>query len=129
MFRNTKAFSGFSVNDLQKAKQFYSQVLDLEVSEDTSMGILHLHLAGGTKVLIYPKLNHNPANYTVLNFPVPNIEDAVTELKNRGVVFEIYDFEHLKTDEDHIFRGGGPFIAWFKDPAGNILSVLEVAEA
>ncbi len=128
MFRNTKAFSGFSVNDIEKAKQFYSQVLDLEVTEDSSMGILNLHLAGGSKVLIYPKPNHIPATFTILNFPVNNIAQAVEELKSRGIVFESYNYEHFKTDADHIFRGGGPYIAWFKDPAGNILSVLESAE-
>lgn len=123
MFKNTKAFSSFSVNDIQKAKEFYSRTLGLEVSE--MYGLLHLHIAGGSKVLIYPKPNHTPATYTILNFPVDNIEEAVKELNKRGVRFEIYDEDELKTDEKGIFRGVGPNIAWFKDPAGNILSVLE----
>ncbi|PSR53453.1 glyoxalase [Adhaeribacter arboris] len=129
MFRNTQAFSGFSVNDLEKAKQFYRQVLELEVVEDSSMGLLTLHLAGGAKVLIYPKPNHTPATFTILNFPVIDINQAVAELKSRGVIFESYDYEHFKTDADNIFRGGGPLIAWFTDPAGNILSVLETEAA
>jgi len=121
MFKNTKAFSGFSVDDLQKAKQFYGEVLGLEVSEN--MG-LELHIAGGTHILVYPKPNHIPATFTILNFPVDNIEQAVEALRKKGVIFEQYD-DPIKTGEDGIFRGGGPNIAWFKDPAGNILSVLE----
>ncbi len=123
MFKNTKAFSSFSVNDIQKAKEFYSRTLGLEVSE--MHGLLHLHIAGGCMILIYPKPNHTPATHTILNFPVDNIEEAVKELNKRGVRFEIYDEDELKTDEKGIFRDGGPYIAWFKDPAGNILSVLE----
>jgi catechol 2,3-dioxygenase-like lactoylglutathione lyase family enzyme len=123
MFKETKAFSGFSVDDVPKAKQFYSQTLGLEVSEAHSM--LTLHLAGGGKVLVYPKPNHTPATFTILNFPVANIEQAVDELTRRGVRFEHYDTADLKTDEKGIFRGGAPLIAWFRDPAGNILSVLE----
>lgn len=123
MFKNTKAFSGFSVNDLQKAQEFYSQALGLDVSE--SYGLLRLHIAGGTTILIYPKENHTPATFTILNFPVDNIEQAVDELTRRGVQFESYNEGDLVTDDKGIFRGGGPKIAWFKDPAGNILSVLE----
>ena len=122
MFRNTKAFSGFSVNDIQKAKQFYGETLGLEVSE--THGLLNLHLAGGTTVLVYPKPNHIPATFTILNFPVADIEEAVDQLSRKGVRFERYDGD-LKTDDKGIFRGGGPLIAWFKDPAGNVLSVLE----
>lgn len=122
MFRNTKAFSGFSVNDIQKAKQFYGETLGLEVSE--THGLLNLHLAGGTTVLVYPKPNHLPATFTILNFPVADIEQAVDQLTRKGVRFERYDGD-LKTDDKGIFRGGGPLIAWFKDPAGNVLSVLE----
>ena len=122
MFKDTKAFSGFSVNDIQKAKEFYGETLGLEVSE--THGLLNLHLAGGTRVLIYSKPNHAPATFTILNFPVDNIEQAVDQLTKRGVRFERYEGD-LKTDEKGIFRGGGPLIAWFKDPAGNILSVLE----
>lgn len=123
MLRESHAFSGFSVNDIKKAKEFYSRTLGLEVSE--SMGMLTLHLAGGTKVLIYPKPNHVPATFTILNFPVNNVDQAVDDLAKRGVRFEIYDEPSLKTDTKGISRGNGPTIAWFKDPAGNILSVLE----
>jgi len=126
MFKDTKAFSGFSVNDVQKAKEFYSQTLGLDVSE--SNGLLQLHIAGGTTILMYPKENHTPATFTILNFPVANIEQAVDELARRGVHFESYHDGDLVTDEKGIFRGGGPKIAWFKDPADNILSVLEQQE-
>lgn len=125
MFKSTKAFSGFSVNDIHKAKEFYGGTLGLEVSE--SMGNLMLHIAGGTDILVYPKPNHTPATFTILNFPVDEIEAAVARLKGRSVRFERYDQPELKTDDKGICRGGGgPPIAWFKDPAGNILSVLEL---
>ena len=120
MFHDTKAFSGFSVDDLQQAKTFYSQTLGLDVTE--ANGLLQLHIAGGTTILIYPKDNHIPATYTILNFPVVDIEQAVDELTARGVRFESYG---LATDAKGIARGNGPNIAWFTDPAGNILSVLE----
>ena len=123
MLGKSKAFSGFSANDIQRAKEFYGRTLGLDVSE--SHGLLNLHLAGGTTVLIYPKPNHVPATFTVLNFPVDSVDKAVDELTKRGVRFQIYNEPDLKTDERGIFRGGGPVIAWFKDPAGNILSVLE----
>jgi catechol 2,3-dioxygenase-like lactoylglutathione lyase family enzyme len=123
MFKNTKAFSGFSVNDIPKAKAFYGDVLGLDVAE--SHGILTLQMAGGNKIIIYPKPNHEPATFTILNFPVPKIEPAVEELKRRGVRFEIYTEGPLQTDPSGIFHGGGPLIAWFKDPAGNFLSVIE----
>ena len=123
MFKDTKAFSGFSVDNLQKAKEFYSQILGLEVS--VMNDLLNLHIAGGGRILIYPKPNHTPATFTILNFPVDNVEQAVDELAMLGVRFEHYDEANLKTDEKGIFRGGGPKIAWFRDPAGNILSVLE----
>ena len=122
MLRESHAFSGFSVDDIQKAKEFYTRTLGLDVSE--SKGLLELHLAGGATVLIYPKPNHAPATFTILNFPVDNIEEAVDRLTKSGIRFERYEGE-IKTDEKGIFRGGGPLIAWFKDPAGNILSVLE----
>ena len=122
MFKDTKAFSGFSVNDIQKAKEFYGETLGLEVSE--THGLLSLHLAGGATILVYPKPNHIPATFTILNFPVADIEEAVDQLSKKGVRFERYEGE-LKTDEKGMFRGSGPLIAWFKDPAGNILSVLE----
>jgi catechol 2,3-dioxygenase-like lactoylglutathione lyase family enzyme len=123
MFNDTKAFGSFSVNGLQKAKEFYADTLGLEVSE-TPEG-LELQIAGGARIFIYPKPDHLPATFTILNFPVDNIEEAVAELSRRGVQFLHYDEEVIKTDEKGIFRGGGPLIAWFKDPAGNILSVLE----
>jgi predicted enzyme related to lactoylglutathione lyase len=125
MLKTTKAFGSFSVDDMEKAKEFYSKTLELEVSEDPEMdGILNLHLGGGTEIIIYQKLNHTPASFTILNFPVEDIDKAVDELTERGVNFEHYEGS-LKTDDKGIFRGGGPLIAWFKDPAGNILSVLE----
>ncbi len=123
LFKISKAFSGFSVDDLQKAKEFYSKTLSFDISEMN--GLLNLHMGNGAKVLIYPKSNHIPATFTVLNIPVDNIEQAVDELTKRGVHFEIYDETDLKTDNKGIFRDAGPNIAWFKDPAGNILSVLE----
>jgi catechol 2,3-dioxygenase-like lactoylglutathione lyase family enzyme len=123
MLKESKAFSGFSVNDIQKAKDFYGRTLGLEVSE--SHGLLTLHLGGGTNVLIYPKPNHSPATFTILNFPVENVDESVDELAKRGVRFEIYDESDIKTDEKGIMRGNGPTIAWFKDPAGNVLSVIE----
>ena len=123
MLKDTKAFSGFSVNDLQKAQEFYGQTLGLDVTKEEE-GLV-LHIAGGSKIFIYPKPNHVPATFTILNFPVDDIELAVDELTKCGVRFETYNEGALKTDEKGIFRGGGPKIAWFKDPAGNFLSVLE----
>ena len=123
MFTYTGAFSGFSVNDIQKAKAFYSQTLGLEVSEEMQ-GLLNLHLDGNINILIYPKPNHVPATFTVLNFQVDDIEQTVDELNRRGVQFEKYNEPYLKTDEKGICRGK-PLVAWFKDPAGNILSVIE----
>jgi predicted enzyme related to lactoylglutathione lyase len=123
MLKDSKAFSGFSAGDIAKAKDFYAEILGLDVSE--SHGVLTLRLAGEKNVIIYPKPNHVPATFTVLNFPVKDVDLAVDELKKRGVHFEQYDFPNLKTDEKGIMRGNGPTIAWFKDPAGNILSVIE----
>lgn len=125
MFNKTKAFSGFSVDDLQQAKQFYSEVLGLKVNE-SEMGVLELHIEGGISILIYPKPNHEPATFTILNFPVKNIDHAVDQLMGKGMKFEQYGGE-IKTDEKGICRsdGKGPNVARFKDPAGNILSVLE----
>lgn len=126
MFKSSKAFSSFSVDDLAKAKVFYGQTLGLDVSE-TPEG-LGLQISGSGKVLLYPKPNHQPATFTVLNFPVEDLEKAVDDLTKLGVRFESYEGE-MKTDEKGILRGAdrgqGPNIAWFKDPAGNILSVLE----
>jgi catechol 2,3-dioxygenase-like lactoylglutathione lyase family enzyme len=120
MFENTKAFSGFSVNDIPAAKQFYGDTLGLRVSEEN--GMLTLHIAGDRDTLVYPKDDHTPATFTILNFPVEDIEQAVDELTGRGVSFEHYEW----VDEKGINRQGGPLIAWFTDPAGNILSVLQV---
>ena len=123
MLKDSKAFSGFSAGDIAKAKEFYAGTLGLDVSE--SHGLLTVHLAGGNNVLIYPKPNHVPATFTVLNFPVPDIDRAVDELAKRGVRFEQYDLPEIKTDRKGIKRGNGPTVAWFRDPAGNILSVIE----
>ena len=123
MFKDSKSFSSFSVNDLKKAKAFYGGTLGLGVTESEEG--LELHLAGGNTVFLYPKPNHTPASFTVLNFPVNDIEEAVDELFNLGLRLEHYDLPDLKTDKRGIARGPGPKIAWFKDPAGNILSVLE----
>lgn len=121
MFANTKAFSGFAVDDVEKARAFYGETLGLKTSEEN--GRLTLHLAGDRPTLVYPKPGHRPADYTILNFPVDDIEEAVDELSARGVSIERY--EGFEQDEKGIFRGGGPYIAWFKDPAGNVLSVLQ----
>jgi catechol 2,3-dioxygenase-like lactoylglutathione lyase family enzyme len=123
MLGESKAFTGFAVPDVAEAREFYAKILGLNVSE--SHGLLTLHLAGANNVLIYPKPNHVPATFTILNFPVGNVDRAVDELKKRGVRFEIYNLPDIKTDEKGIMRGNGPTIAWFKDPAGNILSVIE----
>lgn len=123
MLNASKALSSFSVNDIHKAKDFYGKTLGLEVSA----GPENTLVLRDAKTLIYPKPNHQPATFTVLNFPVDNVEKTVDELGKRGVRFEIYNETNLKTDARGISRGNGPTIAWFKDPAGNILSVLEVA--
>ena len=123
MFGTTKAFSGFSVDDLAAAKGFYGETLGINVSEDD--GLLTLHIAGDRDILVYPKPDHTPASYTILNFPADDIDQAVDELAKRGVQFERY--EGFEQDDKGIARGpGGPPVAWFTDPAGNILSVLEV---
>ena len=124
MFNPKNAFSGFSVSNLQEARTFYSQTLGLEV-EESEMSTLSVKLPGGFSIMLYEKPNHEPATYTALNFLVENIEETVRELKAAGVKFESYDLPDMKTDDDDIFRGGGPTIAWFSDPAGNILSVIE----
>lgn len=122
MLNNSKPFSSFSVNDLQKAKEFYGETLGLDVKVEAEG--LQLQFPNNT-IFIYPKENHVPATFTVLNFPVSNIEATVDELSKRGVRFEKYEEGELRTDEKGIFRGDGPTIAWFRDPAGNYLSVLE----
>lgn len=121
MFRDSHAFSGFSANDIAKARAFYADTLGVPVTEEN--GMLTLDLAGGGRVLIYPKDDHQPATFTVLNFPVADIDAAVDRLTETGVAFERY--EGANQDERGISRGYGPPIAWFKDPAGNIIAVLE----
>lgn len=125
MFKDSKAFSGFSVNDLAKAKDFYGNTLGVDVT-DGPMGTLELRLDGGATVFVYPKENHQPATYTVLNFPVADVEKAVDLLSAKGVKFEHYNMPDIAQDKKGIARGQGPAIAWFKDPAGNIVSVLEL---
>jgi len=124
MFEHKNIFSGFSTNDLQKAKAFYSGILGIKVNEKTEMSVLELDWGNGGTSVIYEKPNHTPATFTVLNIVVNDVEKAVDELSNKGISFEQYEGD-LKTDAKGIFRGGGPVIAWFKDPAGNILSVIE----
>lgn len=123
MFKESKAFSGFSVSDTGAAKAFYTKVLGLEVTEEN--GLLSLHLGGGRQVLAYPKDDHVPATFTILNFPVSDIDAAVAELASRGVKME--RFPGIDADDKGIVRSGGPLIAWFKDPAGNIMSVLQTS--
>jgi len=119
MFANTKAFSGFAVPDVEEARQFYGETLGIKTSVE--YGMLTLHLAGDRHTLVYPKPDHTPATYTILNFPVDDIDGAVEDLGARGVEFDRNDH----TDEKGIMREGGPYIAWFTDPAGNVLSVLQ----
>ena len=121
MFGTTKAFSGFAVDDIEAARKFYGETLGLETSEQ--YGLLTLHLAGGRDTLVYPKADHVPATYTILNFQVDDIDAAVDELTGRGVSLERY--EGMGQDAKGINRAGGPYIAWFKVPAGNILAVLQ----
>jgi catechol 2,3-dioxygenase-like lactoylglutathione lyase family enzyme len=123
MLESTKAFSSFSVDDVPAAKRFYGETLGLEVSEDD--GFLTLHLAGDRDVFVYPKPDHSPASFTILNFQVEDVEAAVDELTERGVRFERYEGTEMETDEKGIMRGRGPLIAWFTDPAGNVLSVIQ----
>ena len=122
MFDTTKAFSGFSVDDVPAARKFYGETLGLRVTEEN--GLLYLHPTSETTILVYPKPNHAPATFTILNFPVDDIDQAVDELAGRGVRFEQYD--GFSQDEKGISRDEGPPIAWFTDPAGNVLSVLQM---
>ena len=123
MFANTKAFSGFAVDDIERAREFYGDTLGLEVTEQN--GMLTLHIAGDRPTLVYPKPDHTPADYTILNFQVDDVGAAVDGLSARGVKFEHYD--GMPQDEKGVMRGNGPDIAWFKDPAGNVLAVINVA--
>jgi catechol 2,3-dioxygenase-like lactoylglutathione lyase family enzyme len=121
---DSPAFSGFAVNDLDAARRFYADTLGLQVTDVPEMGgLMRLQLGSGTQVLVYAKPDHVPATYTVLNFPVPDVEKAVDELAGRGVQFQRY--ENPPTDEKGIMRAGGPLIAWFTDPAGNVFSVIQ----
>ncbi|RFA22711.1 VOC family protein [Subtercola boreus] len=124
MFSTQGAFSGFSVNDIAAARQFYGETLGLSVT-DNSMGFIELHLPSGGTVLAYPKPNHEPASYTMLNFPVADIDAAVDDLRSRGVDTNIYAGGQMPVDEKGIMRGNGPDIAWFRDPAGNVLAVIQ----
>ena len=123
MLTDSPAFSGFSVNDLETARRFYEETLGLRTSDAGMDGLMQLHLGGDTNVLVYAKADHTPATYTVLNFPVPDVDKAVDDLTARGVRFEHY--ADLGTDEKGIARNGGPQIAWFTDPAGNVFSVIQ----
>jgi predicted enzyme related to lactoylglutathione lyase len=128
MLEANKAFSGFSVNDLTVAKEFYGKALGLKIYDDKKMPqLLNLEINEKNIILIYPKPNHVPATFTILNFPVKNVEETVDELTRRGVKFIIYNDENFKTDEKGILKGDdhGPTIAWFNDPAGNILSIIQ----
>jgi catechol 2,3-dioxygenase-like lactoylglutathione lyase family enzyme len=127
MFDPTSAYSGFSVDDIDAARTFYRDTLGLEVV-DNEMGFLELLLDSGAHVLVYGKDNHEPASFTILNFPVADIEAAVDDLNARGVKTKIYDDAEFPTDSKGIMREGGPLIAWFRDPAGNVLSVLQAEE-
>ena len=124
MFKHAKPFSGFSVNDIEKARKFYHDTLELDVA-DAPMDQLEIRLDDDTRVFVYEKPNHTPATFTILNFPVDDVDRAVDQLADRGVKFEVYKEGDLATDEKGVHRTGGPKIAWFKDPAGNYLSVLE----
>jgi catechol 2,3-dioxygenase-like lactoylglutathione lyase family enzyme len=125
MFKDTKAFSGFAVDDLDRAREFYGETLGLEVTA-TGDQFLTLHVAGDRDIFVYPKPDHEPASFTILNFPVDDVEATVDALAERGVSFERYEGTELETDEKGVFRGDGPLIAWFRDPAGNVLSVLDI---
>jgi catechol 2,3-dioxygenase-like lactoylglutathione lyase family enzyme len=128
MFKSARPFGSFSVNDLDKAKEFYHTILGLEVQpkiSDEGVKLLELQIGGGSKIIAYCKDDHEPAKFTILNFPVKDVEEVVDEMSSGGIKFEHYDSKQLKTDNKGISRGAGPTIAWFRDPAGNILSVTE----
>ncbi|MGJ0390936.1 VOC family protein [Microbacterium sp. CGR1] len=128
-FQTTHAFSGFSVDDIDAARSFYGDTLGLDVTTN-AMGFLDISLPDGGSILVYAKPNHTPASFTILNFPVDDIDGAVDDLNGRGVVTKIYDDSEFATDDKGILRGGpgrGPDIAWFTDPAGNVLAVMSAA--
>jgi predicted enzyme related to lactoylglutathione lyase len=121
MFASTEAFSGFAVDDMEAARAFYEQTLGIRTTSDN--GLLTLHLAGDRPTIVYPKPDHAPANFTILNFKVEDIDSAVDELSARGV--QLLSYDGFEQDDRGIHRGGGPYIGWFKDPAGNVLAVLQ----
>ena len=125
MLTQEKAFSSFAVDDIEAARKFYGETLGIEVEEVPPHGLLGLKVGEGPGVMVYPKEDHEPAVFTVLNFPVADVEAAVAGLEGRGIRFERYAGTPMETDEKGVFRGGGPLIAWFKDPAGNVVSVVE----
>jgi catechol 2,3-dioxygenase-like lactoylglutathione lyase family enzyme len=129
LFETSTAFAGFSVDDADRAEAFYRDVLGLTVRATGQPGVLFIDLPGGARILAYAKTDHQAATYTVLNFPVRDVEAAVTELAGRGVTFLHYEGTPMETDEHGVFRGGGPLIAWFTDPAGNVMSVIEDSES
>ena len=124
MLETSKAFSGIAVKDIAQARHFFGEVLGLRVDEG-EMGMLVLRPTGASPILLYPKPDHVPATYTVLNFPVEDVAATVAALTERGVAFEHYEGSEVETDDDGVFRGGGPLIAWFTDPSGNVMSVME----
>jgi predicted enzyme related to lactoylglutathione lyase len=124
LLRDASVFASFSVDDVKRARQFYGETLGLDVSEDKDMG-LNLRLHGGTNVFIYPKDNHQPAGFTVLNFEVPDLDATMEDLRSREVRFEIYKNGPVRTDDQGVFSQGGHRMAWFTDPAGNVLSVIQ----
>ena len=124
MIDPTRAFSGFAVPDIEAARTFYADVLGVEATQENDN--LLLHLGGGAPTFVYPKPDHQPATYTILNFPVPDIEAAVDDLTAKGVRFERYEGTPIETDAKGVFRGAGPLIAWFTDPAGNVLSLIQL---
>lgn len=125
MLQKSKAFSGFSVDNPDKAKKFYREVLGLNVKDGEMEGLISIQIESGNFIMVYPKQNHEPATYTVLNFPVTDITKTVQELTSLGVIFEHYNTDEIKTDKQGIFHDHGMAIAWFKDPAGNIFSVIQ----
>jgi len=125
MFASTEAFSGFAVDDVDAAREFYEQTLGIRTSTDH--GIMTLHLAGERPTIVYPKPGHEPAGYTILNFRVDDIDAAADELAARGV--QLLRYDGFEQDERGVFRGGGPYIGWFADPAGNVLAVLQERDA
>jgi catechol 2,3-dioxygenase-like lactoylglutathione lyase family enzyme len=124
MLENSKAFSGIAVKDMEQSKRFFGELLGLQV-DDGEMGMLVLRTGSGRPILLYPKPDHVPATYTVLNFPVDDVAATVAALTERGVPFEHYEGTPVQTDDDGVFRGGGPLIAWFTDPSGNVMSVIQ----